>query len=536
MRLTSDGAVVYSTFLGGSGDDFIFGLSVDSDGAAYVVGDSTSADFPEGRSDIPWDPSAPHHVMITKVSRDGGSIAYATLLSYPYVSLFAGRVAVNSAGDAHTAACAPEGGFYPTKCRLWRVGPTGTLLGSVSGVPLNVFAMDRTGATYFPTQTGTNGGDINITKLAPGVRLTGLRASESLPARFATLITWTAEAIADGYAEYSFVRHSAADGWIEAQAFGPSQTYTWTPASWDVGDHELCVLARLAGSSNTPVSKCVKFAITGVGPGEPPVLAPPADFNADRRPDLLWINSTTGHMAMWNLGGGDHGERVLGGGYLNSPVLPAGWRIAGTADIDGDGRTDLFLQSDTGLLGAWLFDGSTLRAGITLTPGQVGDPNWQIRAVGDLNHDGHPDLIWQYAPTGQVAFWLMNGTSAIGYVIPDVMAPGGDWEIVGTGDSNRDGERDIFWQQRSTSTLAVWWMSGTAIQGASLLSASPGDPKWRAVAVADLDGDAYSDLIFQHTDTRIAAAWYLRDATVRFGATLMPSTVGDPAWKIVGPR
>jgi hypothetical protein len=101
-----------------------------------------------------------------------------------------------------------------------------------------------------------------------------------------------------------------------------------------------------------------------------------------------------------------------------------------------------------------------------------------------------------------VAFWLLNGVNSIDYVIPDVAAPGADWVIVGTGYSNRDGERDIFWQQRSTGTLAVWWRSATAIQGASLLSASPGDSKWRAVAVADLDGDAYSDLIFQH-----AAKW-----------------------------
>ena len=213
-------------------------------------------------------------------------------------------------------------------------------------------------------------------------------------------------------------------------------------------------------------------------------------------------------------------SRVLGGGYLTGASLPAGWRVAGSADIDGDAHTDLCLQSNTGLLGAWLFDGSTLRYGITLTPGQVSDPNWQIRAVGDLNHDGHPDLIWQYAPTGQVAFWLMNGTTAIDYILPNVMAPGGDWEIVGTGDSNRDGERDIFWQQKSTGTLAVWWMNGTAIAGASLMSASPGDPKWRVVAVADIDGDAYSDVIFQHTDTRITAAWYLQGSTVRNGVTL----------------
>jgi hypothetical protein len=391
---------------------------------------------------------------------------------------------------------------------------------------------------WFGVTTLVGPSDTQIVKLVPGLTLpAGLAADHLFPVRFGTPITWTTGVSdAAGSVEYLYARYDPSAGWMEVQPFGPSPSYFWTPGSWDIGDHSLCVFARLTGSSDLPLWTCVQFTITGLSPGEPPILSPAADFDSDQRPDLIWINSATGQLAMWSLGGGAHGERVLGGGYLNSSALPPGWRVAGTGDVDGDSHTDLFLQSDTGLLGAWLFDQSTLRFGVSLTPGQVGDPNWQIRAVGDLNHDGRPDLIWQYAPTGQVAFWLMNGTSAIGYLIPDVMAPGGDWEIVGTGDSNRDGERDIFWQQRSTGTLAVWWMTGTAIQGASLLSASPGDPKWRAVAVADLDGDAYSDLIFQHTDTRMTAAWYLRDATVRFGLTLMPSTVGDPAWRVVGPR
>ena len=56
------------------------------------------------------------------------------------------------------------------------------------------------------------------------------------------------------------------------------------------------------------------------------------------------------------------------------------------------------------------------------------------------------------------------------------------------------------------------------------------------VAVADLDADAYSDLVFQRTDNHTIAAWYLQCQTVRFGLTLNPSTIGDPAWRIVGPR
>ena len=539
LRMTLEGAVTYTTFLGGASDENFWDLSVDSEGAVYVVGSTMSQDFPHLNNASDWDPSVVERSVVAKVNAGGESIAWATLLPYPVhqsSSLESAiRIALVGGTNVYTAACVywSESGQSGRDCQSSTIGATGVLQ-SVYDVPSRLFAVDQTGARYFAVATG----NVVITKYGPGpaLALTSLTANEPSPARFATQITWTAGAIADGEVEYSFVRYSATDGWIEAQAFGPSPAYTWTPGSWDVGEHELCVLARLVGTLNTPVSRCVEFTIAGVGPGEAPVFLVASDFNQDRRPDLLWTNTATGQMAMWNLGGGDHGERVLGGGYLNSPALPAGWRVAGTADIDGDGQTDLFLQSDTGLLGAWLFDGSTLRSGITLTPGQVGDPNWQIRAVGDLNHDGHPDLIWQYAPTGQVAFWLMNGTSAIGYIVPNVTAPGGDWEIVGTGDSNRDGERDIFWQQRSTGTLAVWWMNGTSVVDGSLLSASPGDPKWRVVGVADLDGDAYSDLIFQHDDTHMTAAWYLSGETVRFGLTLIPSTVGDPAWKIAGPR
>lgn len=50
-KLNGDGsALVYSTYLGGSGGDVIYGIAVDSLGIAYVVGSTDSPDFPsEGR-------------------------------------------------------------------------------------------------------------------------------------------------------------------------------------------------------------------------------------------------------------------------------------------------------------------------------------------------------------------------------------------------------------------------------------------------------------------------------------------------------
>jgi hypothetical protein len=45
-QLATSGAIVYSTYLGGSGDDFGRGIAVDSGSRPHVVGDTDSTDFP----------------------------------------------------------------------------------------------------------------------------------------------------------------------------------------------------------------------------------------------------------------------------------------------------------------------------------------------------------------------------------------------------------------------------------------------------------------------------------------------------------
>jgi hypothetical protein len=85
-------------------------------------------------------------------------------------------------------------------------------------------------------------------------------------------------------------------------------------------------------------------------------------------------------------------------------------------------------------------------------------------------------------------------------------------------------------------TLAVWRMMGTQYAAGVVLSASPTDPGWRAVATADLDNDGSPDIVFQHVTAGTVAAWYLEREKVRFGSYLNPSNTGDPNWKLVGPR
>lgn len=289
----------------------------------------------------------------------------------------------------------------------------------------------------------------------------------------------------------------------------------------------LCA-ADVSARDKTAVQNA-KFDVVG------PLITPPAaDFDTDGRPDIVWANPSTGQLAWWGMGGGLHGEVMIAANSLNA-MVPAGWHAVGVADVDGDGHSDVFLESDDGHLGVWFFDGSNFRFGKQLTPNQVTDTNWQIRAVGDFNHDGHPDLAWEHMRTGSVAFWLLDGTTVTGYVIPYAPAVGADWLIVGAGDSDRDGNLDLFWQQQSTGALAVWHMLGTVVDFGLMFSASPG-PAWHVAAVADLDSDAFPDLVLQNSATTEVAAWYFAGPTFRFGAMLSPSTAGSPEWRVVGPR
>src|SRR3989449_3326670 len=95
-------ALVYSTYLGGTGSDVGFGIAVDSFGNAYVTGQTLSSDFPttEGAFQTTFGGGGGFDAFLTKVNPAGAALVYSTYLGGTSDDFGLG-IAVDSFGNAY---------------------------------------------------------------------------------------------------------------------------------------------------------------------------------------------------------------------------------------------------------------------------------------------------------------------------------------------------------------------------------------------------------------------------------------------------
>jgi hypothetical protein len=114
-KLSADGkTLVYSTFLGGSSFDGGNGITLDSTGAALVVGATTSSDFPTTPDayDTTYNGGAGGDTVVVRLSADGKTLLYASFLGGS-ASEGASSIAVDATGRV-TLAGATESSDFPT--------------------------------------------------------------------------------------------------------------------------------------------------------------------------------------------------------------------------------------------------------------------------------------------------------------------------------------------------------------------------------------------------------------------------------------
>jgi hypothetical protein len=179
--VTGVASLVTSRYLGGGGLDEGRGIAVDSTGAAYVAGMTTSTDFPIAGT--PWDAShnGGRDVFVTKVATDGVSLAYSTFLggsgddeAFGVALVADGTVAVT--GSTGSSA-------FPTKTTALATTTRGGV--DAFAAVVNTLSSGRSSLVY-STHLGGSGRDVGY---AIGVNadrrlyVAGVTESPNFPAR-----------------------------------------------------------------------------------------------------------------------------------------------------------------------------------------------------------------------------------------------------------------------------------------------------------------------------------------------------------------
>jgi uncharacterized repeat protein (TIGR01451 family) len=141
--------LLYSTYLGGSNVDEVYGIAVDAAGDAYVTGYTFSADFPRASSTVPY--SGNGDAFVAKLNPAGSVLLYSTYLGGTDDD-FGNAIAVDAAGNAYVTGTTGSRDFPGTTARSLQQGNAG-------GHDAFLVKLSATGVLFYSTYLGGGGED-----------------------------------------------------------------------------------------------------------------------------------------------------------------------------------------------------------------------------------------------------------------------------------------------------------------------------------------------------------------------------------------
>lgn len=196
------------------------------------------------------------------------------------------------------------------------------------------------------------------------------------------------------------------------------------------------------------------------------------DYDGDRDVDIFWKDTRSGQVAFWQLNNWKFEKGVMAPSFdYNS------WNVKGFEDFDRDGDQDMLWHSNSGDVGVWEMNGMSFKAGSFLwTVGY----NWYFSGIGNFNGDGASEILWRNS-NGQVATWEIKdfGISKVSHLpiniggIEQVYTAEGTvdsgWSVRAVVDLDNDGDTDIIWGDLRTGEMAIWEMQGGQIKAGNFL-------------------------------------------------------------------
>ncbi len=132
------GSLIYASYLGGSCHDDGYGIAVNGDGTAWVVGETSSPDFPASADALQPAYSRGFSTgFLARVSAAGDRLEYSTFLGYNYATIRS--IALDSAANVYLTGSS-DGFAQPASVGAYQPEPTGGCYFLNIGPPM-----------YFPT-------------------------------------------------------------------------------------------------------------------------------------------------------------------------------------------------------------------------------------------------------------------------------------------------------------------------------------------------------------------------------------------------
>ena len=285
-----------------------------------------------------------------------------------------------------------------------------------------------------------------------------------------------------------------------ATALNDGDLYTISVQNQPTSPAQHCIIANANGKlasaniSDVQVS-CVNIIATRAGIIETNLFAGSktmeiavGDVNGDGKPDVVTANDGQVNEVWFN-----DGDRFVNSGQaLNTsgnPDIPSQTFSIALGDLDGDGDLDIF-SGDTSFHSIWINDGS----GFFTNAGYGTDliaGGWDL-SVGDIDNDG--DLDFVSADFGANKVFKNNGSGVFG----SQSLGTSDTVAVALADVNGDTFLDIVAGNTNGQPNIIWINDGTGTFTDSGQTLGTGETS--SVAVADIDGDGDLDIVFGNGD------------------------------------
>lgn len=571
-------SLVYSTYMGGSGtgdagSDNALGIDVDGGGSAYLTGWTRSTSFPTQSAYQGSHNGGDYDAFVTKFSASGASLDYSTYLGgsggdagYAIAvdangAAHVGGITISTDFPVHNAYQTELGGFDDAiVTRLSEAGSSlvySTYLGGSGGEGAFGIAVDTKGSAYIAGRT--NGSDFPTRNAYQESSAGGI---DAFVAKIMNIIR--VDFNSDGQEDILW-RHYAPDGrnrvWFLGDTEGGSQPLALSDPEMELG----IIRKSMRNSSKRLLGDPREARMTSKRRGRLMVADPreavdvknwkeiPLAVVDDPRKAIATIpemnpfpihsgifdprfatsafNPEPSSNSPYSVSEIFVGAGLLGGADILA-VSDLNWQIMGTGDFNNDGNTDVLWRYNGtgGRVRVWYMNGTSIISGADIAA--VSDLNWQIVGTGDFNNDGQVDILWRYNGTGgQVRVWYMDGINIIAGANVSAVSDL-NWKVVGTGDFNNDGHVDILWRYNGVGGRnRVWYMDGISIlSGADIMAVS--DLTWEIAGTGDYNADGNIDILWRYNGTGgYVYIWYMNNTS--WLGTERLTSVPDLAWRIV---